>query len=197
VQENKMSWIPPFEIGLYNAWIFTIWLVIFPIISVKIIKGEGVSERLRDSAPMKHEKILNITSMGAIIIGFIYSIFLPIDFNSIWFIVGLILFLIGVIFDLSVKYSLRNAKINKPFTNGPYRYSRHPSYIALFLIILSIAIMSLSWIFLIILIIATIHLILAVPAEEKFCIKKYGEDYKDYLKRTPRWIGIPKSDNNK
>jgi protein-S-isoprenylcysteine O-methyltransferase Ste14 len=192
-----MSLLPPFEIGLYNAWIFTIWLVLSPILSVKIIKGEGVSERLRTSAPMKNEKILNITSMGAIIIGFIYSIFLPINYNSIWFYIGLILFLIGLIFDLSVKCSLRNAKIDKPFTTGPYRYSRHPGYISLFLIILSIAIMSLSWLFLIILIITTIHLILAVPAEENFCIKKYGNDYKDYLKRTPRWIGFPKSYNKK
>jgi protein-S-isoprenylcysteine O-methyltransferase Ste14 len=61
------------------------------------------------------------------------------------------------------------------------------------LIMISISIMSLSWVFLLITIICGIHLIIVAPAEEKYCIKKYGIVYKDYIKRTPRWIGLSKS----
>jgi len=28
--------------------------------------------------------------------------------------------------------------------------------------------------------------------EEEVTLKKYGETYKKYMKRTPKWIGIPK-----
>jgi protein-S-isoprenylcysteine O-methyltransferase Ste14 len=56
--------------------------------------------------------------------------------------------------------------------------------------------MSLSWIFLIILIILLIHLVLVVPVEEQYCLNRYGNEYQEYLKRTPRWIGIPKTDRN-
>jgi protein-S-isoprenylcysteine O-methyltransferase Ste14 len=65
---------------------------------------------------------------------------------------------------------------------------------ALILIIISVSIMSVSFVFLIILIITLIHLLLAVPAEEQYCLKKYGKNYQEYMERTPRWIGLPKSE---
>ncbi|MFE3845518.1 methyltransferase family protein [Thermoplasmatota archaeon] len=191
-----MSFIPAFEIGLWNAWIFMIWTIVTPILLSLIIKEKGVSKILRTSVPMKHEKTLNIISMGAVIIGFLYSIFLPLKINKIWFYIGSLIFLFGFIFDLSILITLRSAKPDKPFTNGPYKYSRHPGYFALFMIMISISIMSLSWVFLLIAIICGIHLIIVAPVEEQYCLEKYGTDYKDYIERTPRWIGIPKSYEN-
>ena len=188
-----MSWLPAFEVGIWNAWIFMIWTIVTPILLSLIIKEKGVSKILRTSIPMKYEKPLNIISMGAVIIGFLYSIFLPIKINSIWFIIGLFIFLFGFIFNLSILIILRNAEPNKPFTNGPYKYSRHPGYVALFMIMISISLMSLSWVFLLITIICGIHLIIVAPVEEKYCLEKYGSNYKDYIYRTPRWIGFPKS----
>ncbi|MFO7678309.1 MAG: methyltransferase [Thermoplasmatota archaeon] len=170
-----------------------IWTIVLPIILGLIIKEKGVSKILRTSVPMKYEKTLNILSMGAVIIGFLYSIFLPLKINSIWFYIGVLIFLFGFIFNLSILTTLRNAKPDKPFTNGPYKYSRHPGYVALFMIMISISIMSLSWIFLLITIICSIHLIIVAPVEEKYCMKKYDSIYKDYIERTPRWIGLPKS----
>ena len=29
--------------------------------------------------------------------------------------------------------------------------------------------------------------------EERHCLEEYGDAYRDYMNRTPRWIGIPKS----
>ena len=192
-----MSWIPAFEIGFWNAWIFMIWLIISPFLSSIVIKGKEVSKRLRASAPMKHEKMLNVISMAAVVFGFIYSIFLPLKLNTIWFYFGLIIFLIGLTIDFSVLFTLRKVEPDKPFTNGPYKYSRHPIYLALILIFLGVSIISFSWIIFVCLIIIIMHLLLAVPAEELYCLKKYGRIYHDYLKRTPRWIGIPKSDKKR
>jgi len=188
-----MVLIPAFEIGIWNAWIFMIWPIVTPILSSFIIKEKGVLKKLRTSVPMKYEKSLNIISMGAVIFGFLYSIFLPLKFNAIWFYIGLLIFLFGFIFDSSVLITLRGAKLDEPFTNGPYKYSRHPQYFALFVVIISISIMSLSWVFLLIAIICGIHLLIVAPVEEKYCLKKYGKVYQEYIERTPRWIGIPKS----
>jgi protein-S-isoprenylcysteine O-methyltransferase Ste14 len=175
-----------------NAWIFMIWTIVLPIILSLIIKEKGVSKILRTSVPMKYEKTLNIISMGAVIFGFIYSIFLPLKLYEIWFYIGIFIFFFGFIFNLSILFTLRSAKPDKPFTKGPYKYSRHPGYVALFLIMSSICIMSLSWVFLLITVICSIHLIIVAPVEEKFCLNKYGKEYQDYINKTPRWIGIPK-----
>ena len=192
-----MSFIPAFEIGIWNAWIFMIWTIVTPILLSLIIKEKGVSKILRTSVPMKHEKTLNIISMGAVIIGFLYSIFLPLKINTIWFYIGSLILLFGFILNLSILITLRSAKHDKPFTNGPYKYSRHPGYFALFMIMISISIMSLSWVFLLITIICGIHLIIVAPVEEKYCLEKYGKVYQGYIERTPRWIGLSKSGKKK
>jgi len=188
-----MSIVPAFKIGFWNAWIFMIWLILIPASSTFIIKEKEVLKRLSASVPMKFEKISNILSMVVLIVGFIYSIFLPIQLNTIWFYIGLLFFLFGFIFVLMVLYTLRDAKLDRPFTTGAYRYSRHPFYFGSFLIYISVSIMSLSWIFLVITIIHAIHLLTVVPAEERYCLETYGKEYQGYLERTPRWIGIPKS----
>jgi protein-S-isoprenylcysteine O-methyltransferase Ste14 len=188
-----MSLIAPFEIGIWNAWIFTIWMIISPFLSSILIKDKGIVKQLRASAPMKHEKKLNVLSMAAVIFGFIYSIFLPLKTHTLWFYIGLLIFVIGISIEFSVLWALTKSKIDKPFTRGPYKYSRHPIYISLLLITSSVSIMSLSWVFLLVLLILFIHLLRAVPAEENYCLKKYGKEYKEYIKKTPRWFGLPKS----
>ena len=188
-----MSFIPDFEIGIWNAWIFMIWLIVLSFLPSFIIKEKKVSERLRDSVPMRFEKIINITGTALLIVGFIYSIFLPLQFDTIWFYIGLFIFLFGLIFLLTVLYTWREAKPDRPFTTGPYRYSRHPGYFSFLLIFISISIMSFSWIFLLITIISAIILLMFMPAEERYCLKTYGREYQDYMERTPRLIGLPKS----
>jgi protein-S-isoprenylcysteine O-methyltransferase Ste14 len=111
----------------------------------------------------------------------------------IWFYIGLLIFLSGVILQLTVLHTLRKAKPDSPWATGPYRYSRHPTYFGLFLMIISISIMSLSWLFLLIVIILAIPILIATPAEERYCLNTYGEEYQEYMERTPRWIGLPKS----
>jgi len=188
-----MSLIPEFEIGIWNAWIFMIWLIVIPISSTFIIKEKKLLKKLSASVPMRFENISNILSMAVLIVGFIYSIFLPLKLNTTWFYIGLLIFLFAFIFILTVLYTLRDAKLDRPFTNGPYRYSRHPIYFGTFLIYISVSIMSFSWIFLVITSIHAIHLLIVVPAEERYCLKTYGKEYQDYMERTHRWIGLPKS----
>jgi len=188
-----MSWIPEFEIGIWNAWLFIIWPIILNILGRFIFKEKNVSGRPIISVPRKFEKILSIIPKVSLIIGFIYSIFLPLQLNTIWFYIGLLIFLSGLILQLVVLYTLRKAKPDRPWTTGPYRYSRHPIYFGLFLMIIGISIMSLSWLFLLIVIIFAIPLLMAVPVEEQYCLKTYGKEYQEYIDRTPRWIGLPKS----
>ena len=81
----------------------------------------------------------------------------------------------------------------EPVTKGVYRISRNPSYFSEFLLDISIGIACTSWIFLLF---GTIFIILTnivVASEERFCLKKYGDAYREYMDKTPRWIGIPRS----
>jgi protein-S-isoprenylcysteine O-methyltransferase Ste14 len=191
-----MSLIPAFEIGIWNAWIFMIGVLLPPIISQVFSKGKAASKRLHVSVPLKHEKLLNVVSTVIFFIGFIYSIFLPLQLGKVWFFMGLVIFLIALVISLFASFITRTTSADKPFTKGPYRYSRHPFYVAATLIFISIAIASVSWVFLLLTVIMQIFHMIYAPAEEQYCLKKYGEDYVEYMKRTPRWIGLPKSSEN-
>jgi len=37
---------------------------------------------------------------------------------------------------------------------------------------------------------------ISVGAEERFLLEKYENAYREYMDRTPRWIGMPKSRKN-
>ena len=188
-----MSLIPAFEIGLWNAWIFMVGFLLPPFISILFGKGKASSKRWNVSVPIKHEKLLNVISTVTMIAGFIYSIFLPLQLGKVWFFIGLVIFLIALVISLSGTFISRTTSTDKPFTKGPYRYSRHPMYVAQTLVFVGVTIASVSWVFLLLTVIMQgFHMIFA-PAEEQYCLKRYGKDYQEYIERTPRWIGLPKS----
>jgi protein-S-isoprenylcysteine O-methyltransferase Ste14 len=187
-----MNIIPEFSTGILNTWIFMIWLLIFPFLSRIIIQQKAVAQILSTSVPMNHEKTLNILSMAAIIIGVLYSFFLPLKITSVTFYPGLLLFIVAFILNFIILLTIRQANPNKPFTQGPYKISRHPIYLALSMMLIANILISLSLIIFLIFIITTIHLILAMPAEEQYCLQKYGKQYQEYLSRTPQLLGIPK-----
>ncbi len=188
-----MSLVPAFELGFWNAWIFMIGFLLPPIISILYSRGKATSKRWAVSVPIKHEKLLHVISTVVMVAGFIYSIFLPLQLGKVWFFIGLVIFLIALFISLSASFISWTTSTDKPFNKGPYCYSRHPLYVAETLIFISITIASISWVFLLLTVIMqSFHMIYA-PAEEQYCLKRYGKDYIEYMKRTPRWIGIPKS----
>ena len=188
-----MSLMPPFELGFWNAWIFMLGYLLPPIISVFCSKGKESSKRWNVSVPIKHVKLLNVTSTVIMVAGVIYSIFLPLQLGKVWFYLGLVIFLIALVISLSCTFIARTTSTDKPFTKGPYRYSRHPMYVAQTLVFVGVTIASVSWVFLLLTVIMQgFHMIFS-PAEEQYCLKRYGKDYQEYMRRTPRWIGLPKS----
>jgi protein-S-isoprenylcysteine O-methyltransferase Ste14 len=127
----------------------------------------------------------------------IYSFFLPLQLGSIWFYVGLLITLIGLVGTTLVLVDWVNTPASEPVTRGIYRYSRHPMYVTEAIIFLGVSIISASWVFLLITIIFGVGVTrpYSVKVEEAQCLGHYGTAYREYMKRTPRWIGIPKSKN--
>jgi len=66
-------------------------------------------------------------------------------------------------------------------------------YLSGFLLNLSIGIACASWVILLCAILWVVLWHIVVPTEERFLIEKYGNAYREYMNRTPRWIGIPTS----
>ena len=192
-----MFLIPEFELGLWNAWIFMIYVVFsnfLPyVLSGKLIDKEVLKKLGADLSRSGNEKILlNIYSVLFFAI-VAYSIFLPLELGTVWFYAGFIIYLLGVIIETIAMLNFFTTAVDKPVNKGIYRFSRNPMYFGMFLIFLGTSIACVSLIFLLLTAIFMILSHIVVVYEERFCAQKYGNSYQEYLNRIPRWIGIPKS----
>jgi protein-S-isoprenylcysteine O-methyltransferase Ste14 len=146
-----------------------------------------------DISPNKTEKKLRYMVYPIMLALIIYSLFLPLKLDTVWFYAGLPIYLLGAIFSFMADLSFATTPMDKPVTKGAYHISRNPQDFGAFLIMTGIGIACASWIYLLFLMILIIVSNRGAIAEERFCLEKYGDAYREYMNRTPRWIGIPKS----
>jgi len=97
-------------------------------------------------------------------------------------------------FTIVAGTSLDNTPINRPATEGLYRISRNPIYFGTFLMFIGIGIACASWLFLLLIIVFIALYDILIAPEERWCLEKYGDTYREYMNRTPKWIGSPKSE---
>jgi protein-S-isoprenylcysteine O-methyltransferase Ste14 len=189
-----MSAIPAFEIGVWNAWIFILYSLIPMFITLVISKGREKGSNFTAEFT-KIQKNVHLSYHLVYLLLVIYSIFLPLELGTIWFYVGLPVCLLALVLYTIPFVNVASTAIDKPVIKGIYRYSRHPMYLTSFLVFIGVSIASASWVFLLLSVVFITLVSFTVVSEERFCLNYYGDAYREYMNRTPRWIGIPKSGN--
>ena len=192
-----MSAIPVFQIGIWNAWILQVFFFLTLSIPDFLMSKEAKerTKRATQSVPLtKTEKMLAL-STHAVIMPFtmIYSIFLPLKIGTVWLYVGLPIFALALVMTLMTSINFATTPLDEPVIKGVYRISRHLMYLSGFLLYVGIGRACASWVLLLCPLLWIVFWQIVVPAEERFLLEKYGDSYREYMNRTPRWIGIPKS----
>ena len=192
-----MTLIPAFEIGLWNAWIFM--FLIFAAGMAFVLVDKEKAEK-RTEGEYTSNKITKTTKIVGVIthlmippFTLIYSIFLPLKLGTLWFFAGLPICLLALVMVLMFSISFITAPLGEPITKGVYAISRHPAYFGLFLGYLGIGIACASWVFLLCALVWIVSWHFGVIEEEAVLLEKYGDAYREYMKRTPRWIGFSKT----
>jgi protein-S-isoprenylcysteine O-methyltransferase Ste14 len=189
-----MQLIPEFKIGILNGWIFSAFFFLISIsmmsVNKKAYKRSGTPPDMKLS---NREKVIGHIANIITAIAFLYAIFLPFKLGTAWFYIGLFIFLSAVALLVTAGIGFIITPVDKHVTKGIYRYSRHPLYFSCLLALISIGIATASWIILLVAILFFILVNIIAGSEEQYCKEKYGDDYEEYLTKTPRWIGIPKS----
>ena len=182
-----MTLIPTFEIGIWNAWILMLLVFLYILLSVRIFKNVG--SRI---AHGEEEKKFGMFVAFLFSVLLIYSIFLPLKLGKAWFYMGLAIYLLGSIICTIAIANVAATPEGDPFMKGMYRYSRHPLSLGMILIFLGVGIASASWLFLLLSAKITVITHFMVVTEEHSCLNKFGDSYRKYMNRAPRWVGIPK-----
>ena len=116
------------------------------------------------------------------------SIFVTLKFGTVWFAVGTIIFAMSLMAFVWAFHSYVATPAGKTIKGGIYRWSRNPMYFFFFTGMLGVCIASASlWMLLALIpfIIATHFIVLG---EERYCEETYGEEYREYKAKTPRYF---------
>jgi protein-S-isoprenylcysteine O-methyltransferase Ste14 len=163
---------------------------------IVVDKVVGTGEMMKKMGDVPYEggekRVFGI-SMVVILLLFAYSVFLPLKVGTVWFYIGLTIYLVGLIMFLTAIVNIATAPLGQPFTKGMYRFSRHPLMFSSSITFVGMSVASASWVFLLVSVGIIILQISQANAEERGCLEIYGDEYQEYLNRTPRWIGMPKT----
>jgi len=190
-----MSFTPDFELGFWNAWIFVLVSLLIGFVSWSLI-GKKAMKKFRfvpngpkTGAKKTSQKLFLLLALASMV----YSVFLPIKLGTLWFYAGLTIWVLSMVISLISTVSFGTTPLDELVSKGTYRISRNPVFLSGFLADLGIGIACASWIYVLYSVIDLILMHTYTRAEERFLIEKYGATYQEYMNRTPRWIGIPKS----
>jgi len=187
-----MSIIPAFELGLWNAWILVIPILILSFCDMRVTAARE-SGKAGDFQLTRNENRLTYAVFLPMVVSWVYAVFLPLQLGTIWLYSGLIIYLFGIVFIIVAILNFATSPKDKVITKGLYSFTRNPTYIGMLLLQIGLGIACSSWLYLLLAVVLMILLNANLSAEERYCLYRYGDDYRKYKNSTPRWIGIPKS----
>jgi protein-S-isoprenylcysteine O-methyltransferase Ste14 len=189
-----MSLVPVFELGMWNAWIFTLYLLSHSLL-IRLI-DKDIWGKMQSVTDETQKRIIYLSRAIRLFLLF-YSFFLPLRVGTMWFYVGFPVCVLGSVMWSVAWVNFASTPFNEPVTKGLYRFSRHPMFLTALIVALGVSLASVSWLYLLLSLIGVFLRFRAyILPEERFCLEKYGDTYRKYLTRTPRWIGIPTSRKN-
>ena len=190
-----MSWLPVFKLGLWNAWILMLVIVLHPFILLAVDRAAGtggILKKMGDAPTDQREKRLETLTTLVLYLFIFSTLFLPLKTGTGWFYAGIALWLAGLAIFLGAALSAAVTPIGQVFERGIYRFSRHPFYLSILVMMLGAVLASEAWVFLPLPAIFNILMNTQAAAEERACLAIYGGAYRAYMSRTPRWIGLPR-----
>jgi protein-S-isoprenylcysteine O-methyltransferase Ste14 len=122
------------------------------------------------------------------ILFFIYIFFLKVTTGSFWFYAGLALYALGLLLCLVSILNFAYPAENGINLKGLYRFSRNPMYVAYFICFLGCALLTQSLLLFVILLVFQISAHWIILSEERWCIKKFGAEYINYMNKVRRYI---------
>jgi protein-S-isoprenylcysteine O-methyltransferase Ste14 len=184
-----MSLAPELIIGLWSAW----WLVaVYALLNLFLIvlHPQHFSKRVFGVPEFnsRKERIFSMLNFILYIGVMSYCVFLPLKLSTIWLYMGLAIFTLGMFLYAIAMINYANTSPDRPVTKGIYHISRHPMQVTAIIIWLGAGVATTSWIVILACIAQAILSYPSMVAQERFCIDKYGESYREYMKTTPRYF---------
>ena len=169
------------------------FLLLLPFILIRfglltILNKEGLKRAAFFAPLIGKEKVAYGFYQISNILFFVYLFFLKITTDPYWFYAGLVTYGLGVLLCLASVSNFAKPAENGINIKGLYRISRNPMYVAYFIFFLGCVLLTQSLRLFVILMAFQISAHWIILSEERWCIKKFGEEYKNYMNKVRRYI---------
>jgi protein-S-isoprenylcysteine O-methyltransferase Ste14 len=183
-----MELFPALGIGWLNGWLFIAALGLTDAITFRLFP-KTVVDRLFDRSGWSRKQV-TFTVIGKVIalISLVLIALTPLKIGRPVFVIGLVTGVAGLIGLVSALISFRNAPLDQPATSGLYKVSRHPQIVMSFVVLAGACLAIGSWSALAIQVVSHFFTHLGILGEEEVCARKYGDAYRAYLRRVPRYF---------
>jgi protein-S-isoprenylcysteine O-methyltransferase Ste14 len=185
-----MEFFPTLKIGWLNGWIL---LAIHFLIQGGLLLAfpKPVVSRLFDRSQWSpKQKLFTVLGKVFSLACLALIILTPLQTRSPLFSLGLLLYFLGLAGLVIAMLNFRDTPPDQPVTRGVYRYSRHPQIVALFFIFAGISLSIASWPALLALLLSRLLQHFGILGEEEACLQQYGEPYREFMQRVPRYLWI-------
>jgi protein-S-isoprenylcysteine O-methyltransferase Ste14 len=195
----EMELFPVLELSWLNGWIllvvlygiFGMLLLFFP---KAVLARLYAYDRLRWS---KKQRAYHVIGKILILVNIVLTILTPLKVGSTVFILGVILFAIGLTGFTIALLNFKNTPLNQPITKGLYSISRNPQALMLLVAGVGISLAIGSSIALLLVVTSSLFGRFRILAEERALLMQYGNSYRDYVERVPRYLLIKTRMNEK
>jgi len=183
-----MELFPNLGFGLFNGWILiAVFFVAYGI--MLILFPKDVVARLYDrSGQRKHQVLRRLFGVILVLSWIILVSLTPLKIGDVVFVMGTSVYSLGLIGFVTALANFKNTPVDQPVTSGLYRISRHPQQLAASVSFLGISVAIGSWLAFAFMILGVIGAHNKILAEEQACLEQYGESYKNYMERIPRYF---------
>jgi protein-S-isoprenylcysteine O-methyltransferase Ste14 len=183
-----MVWFPALRLGWLNGWIFLPFVYLSTEGLAKSLPKD-VSAKLFDHGgwTRRDETIALLSGLPALAY-FILLILTPLTIGSWLLPLGAGVFVVGAAACAHSILMFARTPEGEPITGGLYRFSRNPQTIGAFVSILGASLAIGSGIAMLACLVWGISLHARVLAEERTCLARYGEAYRQYRARVPRYL---------
>jgi protein-S-isoprenylcysteine O-methyltransferase Ste14 len=183
-----MELITALEIGWLNGWILLTCEFLIQGLLLLVFPKDVVSQLFDRSGWSVKQRVFLIAGKVFSLACLILIILTPLKINSSAFLVGLILYAIGLAGLAAAMLNFKDTPLSQPVTKGVYKISRHPQIFALFILFLGICVAIGSWAALFMLLMSKLLQHFVILAEEEVCLRQYGESYRAFMERVPRYF---------
>jgi protein-S-isoprenylcysteine O-methyltransferase Ste14 len=183
----KMELFPELSLGWFNGWIALALLVLTDGILFLSAPKPVVARLFDRSGWSRRQRIFTIIGKLVTLVGLVLIVFTRLKVGTPVIVIGAVVVLCGLAGVIQSVTDFRNTPLDQPVTRGLYRISRHPQIVAAGLVLLGASIAIGSWAAVILWAVAHLFSHWGILAEEEACLKQYGDAYRAYMKRVPRY----------